>query len=283
MKHFLKQIFYPAILLCSILLAEQAFAQLKPVYREVVKSPANKSKFLIFLLAGQSNMAGRGNVEAQDTVPDKRILTLNSKGQWEVAKEPVHFDRAYAGTGPGLAFARALSVADTSIIIGLVPCAVGGSSINSWLPADEPSKLGKNYLQAIERCKVAATYGDLKGVLWIQGESDCTAKGVINYSVKLQKVVNGFRIEFNKPELWCGVALLPSFQENQPDRNGQLVHNQYVQIINNEINTTARQLKNFHLIQPDETTHRGDYLHYDAASSRMMGQRFAAKYISTTK
>ena len=36
-----------------------------------------KKNFHLFLLVGQSNMAGRGAVSAEDRVADPRVLTLN--------------------------------------------------------------------------------------------------------------------------------------------------------------------------------------------------------------
>jgi|GEM_PF-4016455 len=41
-----------------------------------VAPPADKTKFKIFLLIGQSNMAGRGKVEEQDQTPGARRLTV---------------------------------------------------------------------------------------------------------------------------------------------------------------------------------------------------------------
>ena len=62
----------------------------------------------LFLLAGQSNMAGRGEVEAQDRATHPRIWMLDRHGQWVPAADPLHFDKPVAGVGPGLAFARVL-------------------------------------------------------------------------------------------------------------------------------------------------------------------------------
>jgi hypothetical protein len=39
-----------------------------------------KENVWVFIMAGQSNMAGRGAVEPEDTVPDKRILSINKDG-----------------------------------------------------------------------------------------------------------------------------------------------------------------------------------------------------------
>jgi hypothetical protein len=51
-----------------------------PKQTEIMPQVLNKQNVWMFILAGQSNMAGRGIVEPQDTVPDKRILTINKSG-----------------------------------------------------------------------------------------------------------------------------------------------------------------------------------------------------------
>ena len=50
-----------------------------------------KENFYIFLMAGQSNMAGRGFVEPVDTISNPRILTLNKNNEWVYTKEPLHY------------------------------------------------------------------------------------------------------------------------------------------------------------------------------------------------
>jgi hypothetical protein len=54
------------------------------------------NKFKLFLLAGQSNMAGRGEVTPADTIGNAHILRLNRDGEWEIAKDPIHFDKNVA-------------------------------------------------------------------------------------------------------------------------------------------------------------------------------------------
>ncbi|WP_262888612.1 sialate O-acetylesterase [Hymenobacter sp. HDW8] len=123
------------LLSLMLLLANSVGAQsLRPRLREVVAPPARKEQFRLYLLIGQSNMAGRGVVAAQDTLPNPRVLRLNQAGQWEVAKDPVHFDKPVAGVGPGLSFGKALVAQEAGITVGLIPCAVGGSAIALWQP-----------------------------------------------------------------------------------------------------------------------------------------------------
>lgn len=51
----------------------------------------NPDSLYIFIMAGQSNMAGRGFVEPKDTIPHKRILSIDKSMNWIYAKEPLHF------------------------------------------------------------------------------------------------------------------------------------------------------------------------------------------------
>ena len=65
-----------------------------------------KQDFHLFLLAGQSNMAGRGKVTPVDRYPDPNILMLDRDAQWVPATDPVHFDKSVAGVGLGRGFAK---------------------------------------------------------------------------------------------------------------------------------------------------------------------------------
>jgi hypothetical protein len=71
-------------------------------------------------------MAGRGKVEKEDLTPHPRVFMLGKDQSWAPAVEPLHWDKAAAGVGPGLAFGKAMADADPKIRIGLVPCAAGG-------------------------------------------------------------------------------------------------------------------------------------------------------------
>src|SRR5450755_1539785 len=80
-----------------------------------------KESFHLFLLAGQSNMAGRGDVAAEDQQPRPRVLMLSKDGTWQPAVDPIHYDKPSAGVGPGRTFGMVLAGGDTNITIGLIP------------------------------------------------------------------------------------------------------------------------------------------------------------------
>jgi hypothetical protein len=79
-------------------------------------------------------MAGRGVVEDDDRVVNPRVLMFDRLETWKPAVDPVHFDKPSAGVGPGRSFGIAVANVDSTIRIGLIPTAVGGSPITSWEP-----------------------------------------------------------------------------------------------------------------------------------------------------
>ena len=82
-----------------------------PRTTEYVEQMPPADRVWLFVLAGQSNMAGRGLVEPSDTIPHPRIFTVTPDKRWALAKEPLQlYQPALTGLGPGLAFARALMV-----------------------------------------------------------------------------------------------------------------------------------------------------------------------------
>ncbi|MCD7470781.1 hypothetical protein HAX54_010891 [Datura stramonium] len=137
---------------------------------------ANKS---IFILAGQSNMSGRGGVVNNifdwyippECQSNSSILRLTKGLIWEEAKEPIHQDidfYATCGIGPGMSFANSVLKNDPNIgVIGLVPCAVGSTNISQW------SQGSFYYNQMVNRTRAALQGGGtLRALLWYQGESD---------------------------------------------------------------------------------------------------------------
>jgi hypothetical protein len=260
-------------LLCALpvstLLAQSS--SVAPKERRVVEPPKTKAKFHLFLLAGQSNMAGRGFVEPVDTIGDPRILRFNRDGEWEIAKDPIHFDKDMAGVGPGLSFAKQLLKKDSSIVIGLIPSAAGGSSIDNWL-YDKYWEQTQSFPwnQMLIRTKLALTKGVLKGILWHQGEADAGGDKLKAYPEKLVLLVEKFRKVFHSPSLPFVAGELPSFNKSAPAFNAMLKE-------------TAKQIKFFAVVAGDGLTANPDGIHIDAESERVFGRRYAEQMIKFGK
>ena len=165
--------------------------------------PDDSSQFHLFLLAGQSNMAGRGTVEEDDRAPHPRLLMLDKTGQWVPAVDPLHFDKPKViGVGLGKTFGIDYAQANPRITVGLIPCAVGGSPISSWKPGGyHPQTKSHPYDDAIARTKLAMKSGVLKGILWHQGESDSKPRASEVYEQELHHLIARFRQVFDAPDL----------------------------------------------------------------------------------
>ena len=88
-----------------------------------VELPA-KENFHLFLLVGQSNMAGRGKVALADKKPHPRVLMLNKAGEWVPAADPLHFDKpGMVGVGLGKTFGTMVAEKNPGVTVGLIPSA----------------------------------------------------------------------------------------------------------------------------------------------------------------
>lgn len=226
------------------------------------------AKFHLYLLAGQSNMAGRGTVEAIDATPHPRVWMLNRDNQWVPAIEPLHFDKpGVVGVGPGLAFGKLMAAEDTTVFIGLIPTAVGGSAIDSWQPEGyhEQTK-SYPYNDAIRRGQLAQKTGTIRGVLWHQGESDSKPELMTTYEPKLVQLVERFRREFNAPTLPVVVGTLGDFY---------VAKNPSAATINTVLYNLPKRVLRIVCVAASGLTDKGDQTHFDAASARELGRRYA--------
>ncbi len=238
-----------------------------PKVEEKVLVPPSKDKVWVFILAGQSNMAGRGQVSPQDTLSNPRIFALNKQGELIQAKEPLHFyDGPLTGLDCGLSFGEALLrkvPKDVSII--LVPTAVGGSAITQWLE-DLPHKEVHLLSNFTEKVAIAQRYGQLKGILWHQGESDATEALVSGHLDRMHQLFAKFRTITGAPELPIVLGELGSFSTNVLWSD-----------INRELYVYTTEDPHAAIIKTKDLKHKGDQVHFDADGQRKMGQRYAKK------
>jgi peptidoglycan/xylan/chitin deacetylase (PgdA/CDA1 family) len=215
----------------------------------------------VYLLIGQSNMAGRGTLDEQSQITSKAILMLDKTNSWVVAKDPVHFDKSSAGVGPAISFAQGMLEDKKNVQIGLVPCAWGGSPIKVW-------KTGAKYFdnfpydEAVQRAKIAMQKGVLKGILWHQGESDNDPKKAEVYLEKLKTLVDNLRKDLNAPNL--------------PFVAGEIGYFNKENHINPIVNKLPAEAENTAVVSAKDLTDKGDHLHFDTRSARELGKRYAA-------
>lgn len=233
---------------------------------ESVKLPA-KEKLHLYLLIGQSNMAGRGVVEEQDKTPPPRVLKFTKENTWAPATPPLHFDKpAIAGFGLGSSFGRAMAEANPDATIGLIPCAVGGTPLSRW------SKGGDLYTQALERAKLALKDGTLKGILWHQGEADSGNEQLAkSYGERLAKLVKDLRADLGAGDAPFVAGKLGEFLKRE-DKDGKP---SLWPKVNEQIGALSKSVPNSAAVESTGLKPKSDIVHFDTPSLREFGQRYA--------
>lgn len=164
----------------------------------------------IFILAGQSNMAGRGGVIGgkwdgnvpPECKPSPSVLRLSANLNWEEAREPLHSDidvGKTCGVGPGLAFANeVVRVSGGGCFVGLVPCAVGGTRIAEW------RRGSRLYSELVRRSteSVRDGGGTIRALVWYQGESDTVREeDAEGYQHRMETLIKDLRSDLHLPSL----------------------------------------------------------------------------------
>ena len=179
--------------------------------------PADQTKFHVFVLMGQSNMAGYGEILPEDRQPVPRIVNipnLPADANWQPAAHPLHNLQKSNNFGLGLPFATHYRDAHPDVTVGLISCAVGGA------PISQMNKGSKVYDDAMIKIRRAAAQGTLKGVLWHQGESDTVSDELATgYEAKLHQLIRDIRQDTGIPTLPFVAGDLAEFYGTGKDHN----------------------------------------------------------------
>lgn len=235
-----------------------------------------KQDLHLFLLAGQSNMAGRGTLNELspgEAAVHPRILALNTGLSWQAAVDPLHWDKREAGVGLGKFFARAVADKNPGVMIGLIPSACGGSSISVWAPGQFFAMTKSHpYDDALVRARRAMQDGTLKGILWHQGETDATAQAAPLHEKRLVELIARFRADLGSPDLPFILGQLGQFP-GKPWNVHQIE-------LDRALRAVAAKVKNVRYVSSDELVATRDKLHFDTPALRVFGQRYADAYLA---
>ena len=201
----------------------------------------------IWVLAGQSNMQGVAPVPAGWTFEsDPRIKMFNMDNRWIPAGVSLHrtFEAVapafrqhlhktpeewaglsersrkgeirYTHVGPGLFFAQRLRK-HLDQPIGLIPCALGGTSMDQWDPALRVKGDESLYGAMLERIQMV---GRIRGVLWYQGESEALEPTKApTYERNLLRLVDSLRRDTgieDLPFVYVQLAPFAAYDELRP-------------------------------------------------------------------
>lgn len=228
------------------------------------KVPAKKSDFHVVVLMGQSNMEGAGYpVFPEYITGTPRVLRMNDRMEWEQATLS---PSPTSGMSPGYVFARQYADLHPGVTVGYIQCALGGRSLAQLSPGQgaERKQNGKTvYQDSIDRIKKAKEVGEVKVILWHQGESD---SGMQDYVQKLADYVALVRKDSELPDIPFIVGELGQYAD-------------WMKGYNERIQKVEGAIPNCGLVKTAGLRDRGDTLHFSSFSVNALGCRYLQKYL----
>ncbi|MBQ9007872.1 MAG: sialate O-acetylesterase [Clostridia bacterium] len=217
-----------------------------------------------FLMIGQSNMAGRGNIGDVEPIRNPELKVLRN-GRWQPFFTPVNFDRPFSGISLAESFADAYQ-RDHGVSVGLIPCADGGTQLEQWR---EGSLL---FDHAVFQTRLAERTSTVAGILWHQGESDCKAGRCETYLERLEAFYKALTGALGLEDVPFIVGGLGDFlSEREEERDRYLSINRQLQCF-----ADAHPMTGFASAAGLEG--KPDHLHFSAVSQRLFGLRYYAVF-----
>jgi len=215
-----------------------------------------------FLLIGQSNMAGRGFKSEAREINTKGIKILRN-GRWQDMFRPINPDRSFSGICLAESFAEKY-VEKFGVDVGLICCADGGTSLDQW---KEGSLLFDN---AVYNARLAQRTSTIAGILWHQGESDCSPERRTTYKERFEKMINALRREldlYDVPVLIGGLGDFLPLRESNPNYKDYAKLNEEFQLIAEDNPMTG-------YVSASGLGANPDNLHFNAESLYEFGLRY---------
>lgn len=236
-------------------------------------------KLDLFLLMGQSNMAGYGELLPGDDKEIDGVYVLREDSNkveayfWESASQPIHkrlsSDR-FCLAGP---FAKVYRELYPQSQVGLIPMAWGGA------PIAQMTKGTEFYEEVVNKALWAKKHGLLKAILWHQGESDTVSpKTVADYEAKLKQLIKDLRTDLGCSNLPFIIGDLATFYGTGKDHNTTERVKQINQI-KEILRKVAKEIPNVGFVESTglQSIDRHQ-VHFDRNSYIILGNRYADVY-----
>lgn len=237
----------------------------------------------LFLLMGQSNMAGYGELLPGDEQEIAGVYVLREGKKeresyfWKEASQPIH-DRLpsdrFCLAGP---FAKIYREHYPQSQVGLIPMGWGGAAISQM------SKGTAFYQEVLSKTLWAQKQGRLKAVLWHQGESDTVSPELVAvYEEKLKQLIKELRVDLGCPNLPVVIGNLAEFygtgkEHNSPERVKQIDQ------IKKILRQVAQDLPHVGFVESTGLKSIDHHqVHFDRNSYIVLGSRYADVYWSLT-
>ncbi|GIP27781.1 hypothetical protein J23TS9_29110 [Paenibacillus sp. J23TS9] len=231
----------------------------------------------LWVIAGQSNAAGYGRGPVNDP-PELGIHLLRHNGRWDLATHPfsdstqsLHMENrenANPGHSPFLSFARIVK-RDTGWPIGLIPVAHGGSPLSKWNPEED------GMLYRVMMDTILSTGGDIRGILWYQGCTDCTPKESPTYLSRFRTMVESIRRDLGQDTLPVLTVQLNRHTSSNPSTEGDISWG----TLREHQRQAAHEIPHVTVI-PALDCPLSDEIHNSPAGNLLIGERLARAALS---
>ncbi|MHB1484833.1 MAG: sialate O-acetylesterase [Saccharofermentanales bacterium] len=247
----------------------------------------------VYILAGQSNMAGVGQVSdlpGELTDPENYVFSFvdgmvdpSIHCQWSILKQGLGVDSTKFG--PELTFGLDLETARPDDRIALIKWSWGGTNLASdWNPSagwcyngggpySEYPGFKATVLQQIADLKNYWSEVEIAGMIWMQGESDSLDYTMANnYQTNLTNFIQAVRQDFGVPNMPFVIG-----------RISDATQWTYRSTVRAAQANVADMVPNTSIINTDDLGRwQNDPYHYDSSGQITLGSRFAAAMESLT-
>lgn len=244
------------------------------------------NEFDVYLLIGQSNMAGRGYLFPHDKDALNGVFILNDRNEVVPATQPlnrfstVRKKLSLQAMNIGGSFATDIYKATGRKVLLVVNARSGTSARlwrrgappiiakekedDLWYPGEEIPVL---YDEAVRRTKIALMYGELKGILFHQGEQDSHEDYYSEWLPKVASIAKSLR-----HDLADGKKI--PFIVGETFQGFKRAH-----LINPEIQKVSTMIENSDWVSSEGCNSNRDKLHFSRQGVTLMGHRYAEKIL----
>ncbi|HEU4751568.1 MAG TPA: sialate O-acetylesterase [Armatimonadota bacterium] len=182
-----------------------ARGRLHPPSRPPVALPAAAvGRLRLFLLAGQSNMSGYGELPRR-CAPVPRAYLFGNDYHWRPLREPSDDPAAQVDAVSRDDFASYSPASDFAAgylrpgeYLGVIPCARNGASLRAWQRNLSDTSL---YGSLLKRARAASPAGPLRGLLVAQGEAEASTPDACRWGDLFTRFVTDLRRDLGEPQL----------------------------------------------------------------------------------
>jgi hypothetical protein len=241
---------------------------------------AVQDEAMVFLLAGQSNMVGRGrgaDLPAEYKMQPKNVLFYLDGALRGLAPAGGSEEKANAAYfGPEISFGHEMARAFPDRTIILVKRAVVGTAISSgW----DPEKKGglRDRLLADYQAAVKGRKSRPVAVLWSQGGADAKREEDAKaYVAGLKSLIERIRKDLEAPKL---PFLFSGSRPEDPITEGMAKRFPYLKTVRAAYVEIDRTVPGARMVSTVGLTYNSDGIHVDAPGQIEFGKRFARVYL----